>query len=169
MLFSNKDKIEQEKSHEELTRALERSSEQNRNFFIGFLLLLIFMQYVIFSTTDSQFITPGASIKLPIFDAQIPIVGFYLFSPIFILALHFNFIQNIENHHFKLLLWEKSFRVTNGDCDIRSVIFPFFVDYAFLNTSSYFSVFVGYINQLFLFYLAPFTIALLLIRFSDFQ
>ena len=100
-------KTEQKKTEElaRLDKIVENSSEKNRNFFIVYLGLLVYVQAIIFSTTDLQLLVSTDGLKLPLIDLTVPLVGFYMVVPIFIIALHFNFLQNLESHHYKLMQW----------------------------------------------------------------
>jgi len=83
----------QEENLEKLDKIVDNSSEKNRNFFIAYLGLLIYVQAIIFSTTDLQLLISSEGLKLPIIDLIVPLVGFYVVIPIFIIALHFNFCK----------------------------------------------------------------------------
>lgn len=65
-----------------LDKIVENSSEKNRNFFIAYLGLLIYVQAIIFSTTDLQLLVFSEGLKLPIIDLTVPLVGFYVVIPI---------------------------------------------------------------------------------------
>jgi hypothetical protein len=145
---------------------VKNSSEQNRNFFIAYLGLLIYVQAIIFSTTDLQLLVSSEGLKLPIIDLTVPLVGFYVVVPIFIIALHFNFLQNLESHHYKLMRWQQA----HPDGKVpRSSIYPFLFDYAVLERSGQLLGWVRWANNLLCYNFAPITLGLLLIRFSDRQ
>lgn len=147
-----------------LDKIVENSSEKNRNFFIAYLGLLIYVQAIIFSTTDLQLLVSTGGLKLPLIDLNVPLVGFYVVVPIFVVALHFNFLQNLESHHYKLMQWQK---LHPGDIVPRQYIYPFLFDYAILEQGSRFQRLVKFANSLLCYNLAPITLGLLLIRFSD--
>ncbi|WP_160171860.1 pentapeptide repeat-containing protein [Methylobacter tundripaludum] len=149
-----------------LDKIVENSSEKNRNFFIAYLGLLIYVQAIIFSTTDLQLLVFSEGLKLPIIDLTVPLVGFYVVIPIFIIALHFNFLQNLESHHYKLMRWQQA----HPDAKVpRSSIYPFLFDYAVLERNGQLLRWVRWANSLLCYNLAPITLGLLLIRFSDQQ
>ena len=151
---------------ERLDKAVEGSSEKNRNFFIAYLGLLIYVQSIVFSTTDLQllvFTTEG--LKLPLIDLPVPLVWFYGVVPIFIIALHFNFLQNLESHHYKLMRWQDA----HGGEVPRRWLHPFLFDYAILERSGQFYRWVQAANSLLCYNFAPITLGLLLIRYSDRQ
>jgi uncharacterized protein YjbI with pentapeptide repeats len=149
-----------------LGEIVKNSSEQNRNFFIAYLALLIYVQAIIFSTTDLQLLVPSEGLKLPIIDLTVPLVGFYVVIPMFVIALHFNFLQNLESHHYKLMRWQQA----HPDGKVpRSSIYPFLFDYAILERSGQLLDWVRWANNLLCYNFAPITLGLLLIRFSDRQ
>ncbi len=149
-----------------LDKIVENSSEKNRNFFIAYLGLLIYVQAIIFSTTDLQLLVSTDGLKLPLIDLNVPLVGFYVVVPIFIIALHFNFLQNLESHHYKLMQWQAAHM---GGQVPRKFIYPFLFDFAILEQGSQFQQLVKIVNSLLCYNLAPITLGLLLIRFSDRQ
>jgi uncharacterized protein YjbI with pentapeptide repeats len=149
-----------------LDKIVENSSEKNRNFFIAYLGLLIYVQAIIFSTTDLQLLVSTDGLKLPLIDLSVPLVRFYVFVPIFIVALHFNFLQNLDSHHYKLMHWQA---LHPGGKVPRKFIFPFLFDFAILEQGSQFQWLVKFANSLLCYNFAPITLGLLLIRFSDRQ
>ncbi|MEQ1558878.1 MAG: hypothetical protein ABL933_08070 [Methyloglobulus sp.] len=149
-----------------LDKIVENSSEKNRNFFIVYLGLLVYVQAIIFSTTDLQLLVSTDGLKLPLIDLNVPLVGFYVVVPIFVIALHFNFLQNLESHHYKLMQWQAAHM---GGIIPRSRIYPFLFNYAILEKDGQFQRLVGMANSFLCYYLAPITLGLLLIRFSDQQ
>ena len=112
-----------------LDKIVENSSEKNRNFFAAYLGLLIYVQAIVFSTTDLSLLSSVEGLKMPIIDITVPLVGFYAVIPFFIIALHFNFLQNIDSHHFKLMQWQDAHP---GGKVPRVNIQPFLFDYAIL-------------------------------------
>ncbi len=162
----NRRQQEQAQERNRLDKIVENSSEKNRNFFIAYLTLLIYVQAIVFSTTDLQLLVDVDGLNMPLIDLKVPLVGFYVVIPIFVIALHFNFLQNLESHHFKLMAW----RQTHQNRQVpRSRIFPFLFDYAILERGSQFHGLVQMTNSILSYYLAPITLGLLLIRFSDRQ
>ncbi len=149
-----------------LDKIVENSSEKNRNFFIAYLGLLIYVQAIVFSTTDLQLLASVEGLKMPIIDLTVPLVGFYVVVPIFVIALHFNFLQNLESHHYKLMRWRDAHP---GATVPRSHILPFLFDYAMLEQDSQLLRWVRWANSLLCFNLAPITLGLLLWRYTDRQ
>lgn len=165
-LTSTESETQRQQHLEQLSAVVKNYSEQNRNFFIAYLSLLIYVQAIIFSTTDLKLLIPGEGLKLPFFDLNVPLVGFYAVIPIFVIALHFNFLQNLESHHYKLMCWKRA------HCDgvvPRSSIYPFLFDYAILEGKSQLLYWTRWANNLLCYNFGPITLGLLLIRFSDYQ
>ena len=150
----------------QLTKIVEDSSEKNRNFFAAYLGLLIYVQAIVFSTTDSSLLSSVEGLRLPIIDITVPLVGFYAVIPIFIIALHFNFLQNIESHHFKLMQWQKAYPERKVP---REDIQPFLFDYAILESEGPMWGLVRWANNLLCYNFGPITLGLVLIRYSDCQ
>lgn len=165
---STKAKEHERRQADELARMdkiVENSSEKNRNFFIVYLTFLVYVQGIIFSTSDYQLLVSSEGLKLPLVDLTVSLNGFYVVIPIFIIALHFNFLQNLESHHYKLLYW-KDLQITKEIP--RSHINPFLFDFAILGGTQ-FPVLVRIASDLLCFEFALITLGLLLIRFSDQQ
>ena len=151
---------------ERLDKIVDNSSEKNRNFFIAYLGLLIYVQAIIFSTSDLKLLLPNQELKLPLIDLGVPLVGFYFTIPIFVIALHFNFLQNLESHHYKLMRWQQAHP---NNIVPRSRLNPFLFDFAILETNSGFRSWVLWANNILCYNLAPITLALLLFRYADRQ
>jgi len=149
-----------------LDKIVENSSEKNRNFFATYLGLLIYVQAVVFSTTDLNLLHSVEGLRLPIIDITVPLVGFYAVIPIFIIALHFNFLQNIDSHHFKLMQWQAAHP---GGKVPRVNIQPFLFDYAILESEGPMWGLVRWANSMLCYNFGPITLGLLLIRYSDCQ
>ncbi|HEY5139410.1 MAG TPA: pentapeptide repeat-containing protein, partial [Methylococcales bacterium] len=115
---------------------------------------------------DLQLLSSSEGINLPIAGINVPVAGFYIVMPLFVVALHFNFLQNLESHHYKLMCWKKSHLPSQIQ---RSQIQPFLFDYAELETGGQFDLWVRFVNSFLCLYLAPITLGLLLWRFTDRQ
>jgi uncharacterized protein YjbI with pentapeptide repeats len=165
-LFGNlKPKIRRD-TLEELDKIIENSSEKNRNFFMAYIGLLVYVQAIVFSTTDLKLLLDTEGLKLPIIDLTLPLVGFYVVVPVFIIALHFNFLQNLESHYYKLMRWKDAHP---AEIVPRSRIQAFLFDYALLETGSQMERWVRWSNSLLVLNLAPITLGLILWRYSDRQ
>jgi uncharacterized protein YjbI with pentapeptide repeats len=165
-LFGDRRPLPRTETLAELDKIVENSSDKNRNFFIAYLGLLLYVQAIVFSTTDLQLLVSTDGLKLPIVDLTVPLVGFYVVVPILVIALHFNFLQNLESHHYKLMRWKDAHP---GGTVPRSRIQPFLFDYALLESGSVLERWVRWANTLLVLNLAPITLGLLLLRYSDRQ
>ena len=86
--------------------ALDVSSEKNRNQFFAFLAFLIYSAIAVGGTTDAMLLR-GQQILLPLLNIPIPLMGFYFFLPILVLAFHFNMLFNLLQHRRKLFTWRE--------------------------------------------------------------
>lgn len=77
-----------------LLDAVNSSSEQVRNIYITFLLAGIYIAIIIWSTTDMMLLK-NTPVHLPLLNAELPITGFYTFTPYFFLLLHFNLLLQL--------------------------------------------------------------------------
>ncbi|EJL76929.1 putative low-complexity protein [Polaromonas sp. CF318] len=152
--------------HREALEAIVRSSsDKMRQFLFAYLLLVVYVAAVVLSTTDRQLLLVDQGLKLPLIDLIVPLPGFYVVAPYFILSLHFNFLQNLTNHHVKLMAWRRSW----SGLVPTSRINPFIFDFASLGGSTSFFPWVKAINSFLCFYSAPLLIVLLMWRFADYQ
>ena len=145
---------------------IKDSTDKNRNFFFAYLALMIYVQATVFSTTDKMLLLSFEGIKLPLIDLMFPLLGFYWVIPIFVLALHFNLLQNLESHHYKLMQWRYAFP---GMQVPRSRIHAFLFDFAVLEQGSVLGRLLRAISAVLYLYLGPLTLALVLWRMTDYQ
>jgi uncharacterized protein YjbI with pentapeptide repeats len=161
------------------TRALERkqatraeyyesvrdSSEKNRNFSIAWLLFASYVMVIVFSTSDLQLIRTDSTITLPIIGAQLPLLSFYLSIPVLVIAVHFNLLQNLDTHGYKLKEWVDSW----DGSPPREQLSAFLFDYAVLEQGGAFDIIVRIANDILTYWLGPIVLGLILLRFSDYQ
>ncbi|WP_177307787.1 pentapeptide repeat-containing protein [Pseudoduganella namucuonensis] len=99
-------------------------------------------------------------------ETEVSLLIFYFCSPLIILTIHFNLLQNLESHHVKLLAWQKGYPDQTVP---RYLIDAFIYDLALLEREGQLTrsvrIFSGMLFQL----LAPATLLVLLWRFSDYQ
>lgn len=76
----------------------EESSKLNRRIFFSFLLFEIYVLMVVASTSDLQLLVPNSKVNLPLINFQIPLFGFYIVAPVFMVALHFHLLFNLSQH-----------------------------------------------------------------------
>ena len=152
-------------SEEELRAEAAQSSEKNRNFFIATLGLQLYVQVIVASTTDLQILLLNEGIRLPFVDVYVPLLGFYIAAPLFVLAMHFNLLQNLESHLYKLRGWANAC----PDNVPRHRIQPFIFDFALLERDGRLTGMVRFFTYLLVLWLTPFTLLMILWRMTDFQ
>lgn len=145
---------------------IKDSTDKNRQFFFGYLALMVYVQAIVLSTSDRMLLIPTDGIKLPLLDLTVPVVNFYVGIPLLVIALHFNLLQNLESHHYKLMQWRFAFK---DGLVPRSRVHPFLFDFAVLERGSAMAPWVGVASEMLCFYLGPLTLGLLLWRFTDYQ
>lgn len=149
----------------DLEEIVRISSDKLRQFLFAYLLLITYVVAVVLSTTDRQLLLVDEGLKLPLIDLTVPLPGFYFVIPYLVLALHFNLLQNLSNHHFKLMEWRRSW---NGSIPI-SRISPFIFDFASLGHRTPFFKWVSAVNSFLCLYSAPALITIIMWRFADYQ
>ncbi|MBI3230710.1 MAG: pentapeptide repeat-containing protein [Burkholderiales bacterium] len=149
-----------------LHNQVKESSDNNRQFFFAYLALMVFVQAMVIATTDKMLLLPHEGIKLPLVDLMVPLLGFYWIVPFFVLALHFNFLHNLDSHHYKLMQWRYAF----PDAKVpRSRVHAFLFDFAVLERNTPMASLLHGINAFLCLYLGPVTLALVLWRMTDYQ
>lgn len=131
---------------------MERSTSANRNFFISFLIILLYLMIIVGSTSDYQLLIPNSKVKLPFVDVEVSLILFYILAPIIVLAGHFNLLQNLESHHHKLLAWQAAYP---GKQVPRALIEPFLYDYALLENDGQLTKAVRFFSRVLFLFLAP--------------
>ena len=158
-------KLALEARRSELLSAVKDLSERNRIFFFAWVLFASYVTLIVFSTTDVQLLRTNGTVTLPLVSAQLPFVAFYLACPILVVAVHFNLLQNLDTHGFKLALWAESW----DGLPPRESLPAFIFDYAALERDGTFGTLVRVATDVLCFWLGPIVLAIILIRFSDFQ
>ncbi len=92
---SNQD-TDKEIPREDLKKMLDLSSGKNQNIFFTFLIFEIYMMLIVAGTTDMQLLMPESKISLPLINFGIPLFGFYVVAPLFMIAIHL--ILNVLEH-----------------------------------------------------------------------
>ena len=149
----------------DLEARVNSSSEKVRQFFFAYLLLITYVLGVVFSTTDKQLLLGNEGLKLPIVDMTVPLIGFYVVVPVFVLALHFNLLQNLESYHFKLMELKRAWRGKVPRANVNATMF----DIALLDEVSVLSNWVRAVNSLLCLYSGGIALSIVLWRFSDYQ
>ena len=160
------------KKLEELEKQVANSSEKNRNFFTATLLVLVYLVIVVIQTSDLDLLI-GHTVHLPLIGIDMPMLAFYLAAPILVVALHFNLLHNIEQHHAKLCEWRDSHK---NQLVPRTSIYPFIFDFSTLDNRTTSSKnqkklikITRLVNQIVIYWVGPITILLILWRFTDYQ
>jgi hypothetical protein len=154
----------QEKRNE-LEASVRDSSEKLRQFLFAYLALITYVVAAVFSTTDRQLLLANQGLKLPVVDLTVPLLGFYLAVPFFVLALHFNLLQNLAQHHRKLICWRESW---NGEVPPEKVT-AFIFDAATLSQTGTFARWTRAVSAGVCFYSGPAVLSIILWRFADYQ
>ncbi|HXU93670.1 MAG TPA: pentapeptide repeat-containing protein [Gallionella sp.] len=149
----------------ELAELVRESTEKNRQFFALYLGLLVYVLLMVFATTDQMLLVPTQGIRLPLIDVTLPLLGFYWAAPLFLLAIHFNLLQNLESHHYKLMRW----RDACGGRVPRKDIPAFLFDYEWLEQGSKMEWWVRFGSRILFLHSGPFALGTLLWRFTDYQ
>jgi len=150
---------------EELARLVKDSTDKNRQFFAIYLGLWVYVLLMVFATTDQMLLVPTQGIKLPLVDVTLPLLGFYIVAPLFLLVIHFNLLQNLESHHYKLMRWRDSY----NDRIPREVIHAFLFDFEWLERGSRMEWLVRFGSRILCLHSGPLALGILLWRFTDYQ
>jgi len=153
-------------NRDQLAALVKDSTEKNRQFFVLYVGLLVYVLLMVLGTTDPMLLVPTQGIKLPLIDATLPLIAFYVAAPLFLIALHFNLLQNLESHHFKLMRW----RDACGDKGVpRKEINAFLFDYEWLEHGSQMESLVRFSSRVLFLHSGPLVLGILLWRFTDYQ
>ena len=109
---------------------LDESSGIVRNFFLTFIILDIYVLSVVAATTDYQLLVPDGKVHLFIFNFEVSLLKFYIFSPLLLTIVHLNLLMNICEHQFKLRSWSLEFGVDSKKISLR----PFFLNYYYFTS-----------------------------------
>jgi uncharacterized protein YjbI with pentapeptide repeats len=150
---------------EKLAELVKDSTDKNRQFFALYLGLWVYVLLMVFATTDQMLLIPTQGIKLPLVDVTLPLLGFYWVAPLFLLAIHFNLLQNLESHHYKLMRWRDA---CGGEIP-RKEIPAFLFDYEWLEHGSLMEWLVWFGSRVLFLHSGPFALGILLWRFTDYQ
>ena len=78
-------------------RFLLDSVKQNRNRILFFLLFLLYALLTVLGTTDVDFLLENG-IKFPLLNIELPLIEFYMITPIIIILVHFNLLSLYHEH-----------------------------------------------------------------------
>lgn len=118
-----------EEKYDDIKNALDESSSVNRRFLLSFLLFEVYMLVIVGSTSDMQFLV-DSKIRLPLANVDIPLFGFYIIAPIFMIAIHFNLLFNILQHSQKLFYWSEKVKSSEKKVLLQPFLFNFLVRFS---------------------------------------
>ena len=118
-----------EEKYDDIKNALDESSSVNRRFLLSFLLFEVYMLVIVGSTSDMQFLV-DSKIRLPLANVDIPLFGFYIIAPIFMIAIHFNLLFNILQHSQKLFYWSEKVKFSEKKVLLQPFLFNFLVRFS---------------------------------------
>ena len=150
---------------------LDTSAEKNRNLLTAFVLFMVTTSALVLSITDMDLLSGNKSIPLPLLAVDLPIYIFYVFLPALLLALHFNLLQNVQEHRAKLEEWLKSLP-PNIPANTGQHLFPFIYDVAIVRNRIHSTLgnrLVAFAVWLLYVYLPFLTLSLFLVWFADLQ
>lgn len=141
------------------------SADKNRTYFFGWLLFAIYVLVTVAGTSDTQLLLPDIGVSLPILGIQLPLFSFYLAAPILVIAVHFNLLQNLDSHAFKLASWRTAWNGRPPRDELQAFLF----DFALLESGGAFDSLVRVASDALFYWLGPIVLFAVLVRFSDYQ
>lgn len=148
-----------------LQEFVKESSNRNRAYFIAWILFALYVFVTVGGTTDLQLLIPESGVPLPALGIQMPLFTFYLAIPLLVLAVHFNLMQNLDRHAFKLNQWRDAWDGTPPTAAVHAFLF----DQAAFGGRGAFGPLVQIANDILCYWLGPLLLSAILIRFSDYQ
>jgi hypothetical protein len=104
-------------------------------------------------------------LKLPIVDLNVPLIGFYVVIPLFVIAIHIHLLINLESHQDKLMKWQRSWNDSIPRENIHLLLF----NLSSLDKESPLKLWVNLASNIFYIYLGTLTLAIIFWRFADYQ
>ena len=141
------------------------STEKIRQMFFVYLALQAYVLAVVFSTSDKMLLLVNEGIKLPFIDLNVPLFWFYVVIPLFIIAIHVDFLLNLESHQNKLLTWQRALKGSVPREHIPLLLF----NLATLDKEGMLKSWVRFASNILCIYSGPITLAVIFWRFSDYQ
>jgi len=141
------------------------SADKNRTYFFGWLLFALYVLVTVAGTTDTQLLLPDIGVSLPLLGIQLPLFSFYLAVPILVIAVHFNLLQNLDSHAYKLSRWRDAWDGQPPRDELQAFLF----DYAFLEKGGAFHTPVRIASDVLFYWFGPIVLLAVLLRFSDYQ
>jgi len=117
-----------EEKFDGIKNALDESSSVNRRSLVSFLLFEVYMLVIVGSTSDMQLLI-DSKIRLPLANFEIPLFGFYIIAPIFMIAIHFNLLFNLLQQSQKLFSWSEKAGSPEQCISLQPFLFNFLIRY----------------------------------------
>jgi hypothetical protein len=80
---------------------ISESSSVNRGLLLSFMLFEVYMLVTVASTTDRMLLVPS-TVNVPPANIGFPAFGLFIIAPLFMIALHFNFLVHLQQHTGKV-------------------------------------------------------------------
>ena len=146
---------------------LDKSSSLNRNLGLVFAGFLIYLTVTIGATTDRLLLLPDSNLSLPLLQIELPIIGFYVVTPLLVLGLHINLLINMMQHSRKLNRWLEG---NTASEEAQDLLYPFIFNvYRTSQPDSLGHWLSGLLVALIAFYFPLVILLFFLGRFSDYQ
>ena len=154
-------------------KLLDTSAEKNRNLLIAFMAYLATATILALSITDKDLLIDEKTIQLPLLSVGLPMWAFYTVIPLILLLLHFDVLQNVQEHNKKLDAW-LALQSDEEKAKAGEQLFPYILDFARVRygleaTPSMASRLVAVGAWMMYVYLPLLVFALFFIRFADLQ
>lgn len=105
--------------------ALDTSTKVNRAMGFTFVALMFYILLIVAGTTDLQLFLPESTVRLPIVEVELPLLGFYSVVPFLILVFHFHLLINLKHHNDKYRDW----RTEAGDDAKEASLDPILINF----------------------------------------
>ena len=151
---------------EDLKKQVDDSSTKNRNFFMAYFALLIYVLVLTLGVSDKQLLLNQREIAIPLLSLGLTPSIWFVVAPIALFIMHLDMVLNLTEHMRKLIDW----RTARGGTVVPRDMQPFFADFAFahgvsdaLGKAFYFMLWltVGV--------LGPLTLLIVLVKFGRYQ
>ncbi len=126
LMFPQSEKELEEKNPQVLLDVANQSSERLAVQHTAFIAACAYVLVIVFGTTDLDLLI-GKGIKLPFVDVEMPIVGFFAFTPFILVLAHFNLLLQLQLLSRKLFVFDAAVQQDEviGGLRDRLHIFPF--------------------------------------------
>ena len=150
---------------EKFEESVKDSTDRIRHLFFFFLASLIYVLTLVLSTTDKMLLLANEGLKLPIVDLNVPLIGFYVVIPLFVIAIHIHLLINLESHQDKLMKWQRTWNGAIPRENIHLLLF----NLSSLDKENPLKLWVNLASNIFYIYLGSLALAIIFWRFADYQ